>query len=123
MPLERRYASDHARALLAAGVAGPPSRLNQADEAFTSLDEHFGLTSGDAVGQATARLGLKRDAAQINPLIDRAVRLNPHGVFMEAYANRLRLAVVQGAILHYSDRDRWVFVEPVPPPESTFRLP
>jgi O-antigen ligase len=123
MPLERRYASDHARALLAAGVAGPPARLNEADEAFISLDERFGLTSGDAVGQATARLGLKRDAAEINPLIDRAVRLNPHGVFMEAYANRLRLAVAQGAILHYSDRDRWVFVEPAPPPESTFSLP
>jgi O-antigen ligase len=123
MPLERRYATDHARALLAAGVAGPPSRLNEADEAFIALDEDFGLTSGDAVGQATARLGLKRDPAEINPLIDRAVRLNPYGVFMEAYANRLRLAVVQGAILYYSDRDRWVFVEPAPPPESTFKLP
>ena len=123
MPLERRYATDHARALLAAGVKGPVSRLNEADEAFIALDEDFGLTSGDAVGQATARLGLKREASQINPLIDRAVRLNPYGVFMEGYANRLRLAVAQGAILHYSDRDRWVFVEPVPLPESTFRLP
>ncbi len=123
MPLERRYATEHARALLAAGVYGPPARLNEADNAFLALDEDFGLTSGDAVGQATARLGLKRDAVQITPLIDRAVRLNPYGVFMEAYANRLRLAVVQGAVLHYSDRDRWVFVEPIPPPESTFRLP
>lgn len=123
MPLERRYATDQARALLAAGVKGPPARLVEADEAFIALDEDFGLTSGDAIAQATARLGLNRSSAEVTPLIDRAVRLNPHGVFTEAYANRLRLAVAQGATLHYSDRDRWVFVEPAPPAESTSPAP
>ncbi len=113
MPLERHYATEHARALLAAGVDGPPSRLVDADEAFAQLDEDFGLAAGDALGQATARLGLKRPADLIVPLIDRALELNPHGMFMTGYTNRMRLAVEQGAVLKYSDRDRWVFVEPI----------
>ncbi|MEO8540751.1 MAG: O-antigen ligase family protein [bacterium] len=123
MPLERHYATEHARSLLAAGVSGPPQRLRAADIAFAQLDQDFGFTAGDAIGQATARIGLALDPSRINPVIDRAFALNPNGVFMERYTHRLRAALIQGATLHYSDRDRWVFVEANPPPESTSATP
>lgn len=111
MPLERRYATDYARSLLAAGVDGPPGRLRDAEEAFTELQTDFGFTSGDAIGLATARIGLHADASRIAPVIDEALRLNPHGVSMAAYTQVLRDAVVRGGTLHYADRDRWVYVE------------
>lgn len=114
MPFERRYATDHARALLAAGVGGPPARLEAANRALTDLDRDFGFTSGDAFAQATARIGLGEDADRVNPLIERAVKLNPHGVATEWYAGQLRMAAASGGILRYSERDRWVFVEPLP---------
>jgi hypothetical protein len=91
--------------------------------AFLALDEKFGFTAGDAIGQATARLGLGRDESAVIPLVDRALRLNPTGVYMERYTNRLRAAARHGAILHYSQRDGWVYVEPKLPPESTVAEP
>lgn len=114
MPFERRYATDHARALLAAGVNGPPARLQAADRALADLDRDFGFTSGDAFAQATARIGLGEDADRVNPLIERAVELNPYGVATEWYAGELRMALARGGTLRYSERDRWAFVEPLP---------
>ncbi len=110
MPLERHYEAEQPRALLAAGVDGASANLEKADEAFAELDREFGLTAGDVIGQATAQIGLNASASSVLRLIERARLLNPHGVSMAEYVERMKLAAVEGGVLHYSESDRWVYV-------------
>lgn len=112
MPFERRYKAEIPQSLLAAGVSGGAPYLTDADHAFEQLEEDFGFTAGDALGQAAARIGLQEDSEAVAPLIDEALRLNPHGVSMADYTGKLRRASVVGGTLHYSDSDHWVYVEP-----------
>lgn len=112
MPLERRYADARAEAHLAAAVDGPPSELDRADAAFERLDRRFGFTAGDALGQAAAWIILGRDPDATRALIERALRLNPHGVSMEWYTGQLLSALDAGGTLAYSQRDHWTYIEP-----------
>lgn len=111
LPFERRYAAQGAESLLAAGVLGGLPFLQEATLAYESFDSQFGFSSGEAIGLATARIGLGA-ATGIDPIIDRSLQLNPHGVSMKAYTDTLRTAAQTGGTLHYSEKDRWVYVVP-----------
>ena len=113
LPTERTYATAVAESWLAAGVEGGPPALQHAVATYESFDADFGFASGEAIGLVTARIGLGETSA-LGPLIDRALRLNPHGVSMAAYAVALRLAAAGGGTIHYSEKDHWVFVVPGP---------
>ena len=113
LPTERTYATAVAESWLAAGVEGGPPALQHAVATYESFDADFGFASGEAIGLVTARIGLGETTA-LGPLIDRALRLNPHGVSMAAYAVTLRSAAAGGGTIHYSEKDHWVFVVPGP---------
>ena len=118
MPFERKYAAAVAESWLAESVDHGAPALQQTVIAYESFDNHFGFASTQALGLVTARIGL-RDTTGLDRLVDRCLRLNPHGVSMEEYTARLRLAAASGGTLHYSQKDRWVFV--VPSADSTPR--
>lgn len=115
VPFSRSYASSHAHALLAQGSTGDQDALRAANDAYGEMDDLFGLDSGDSIARATALIGLGRPAAQVQPSIDRARRLNPHGVFIDEYAATLELAARTGGTLRWVAKDRWVVVTPNEP--------
>jgi hypothetical protein len=75
------------------------------------FDDRFGLSAGEAIGLATARIGLREPAGEVLPVVDRARDLNPYGVFIDRYTARLRRAATSGGTLHFATNDRWVIVE------------
>jgi hypothetical protein len=111
LPFERSYARREAASWLAAGALSDPPSLWKAESAYTRFDDRFGMAAGEAIGLATARIGLGEPPQDVLPVIDRALRLNPHGVFMRDYVARLRLAATAGGTLHFARKDRWVYVE------------
>ncbi len=111
LPFERTYAAAVARSWLAAGVEGGAPSLQTAVTSYESFDADFGFASSEAIGMATARIGL-REGTGLAALIDRGSALNPHGVSMTRYSAVLRLAAENGGFLRYSQRDHWVFVVP-----------
>jgi len=115
VPFSRRYASDHAYALLATGSTGDTEALRAANDAYDTFDETFGMASGDAIARATALIGLGRPASQVRPFIERARRLNPHGVYIDEYTTILEQAAETGGTLRYVEKDHWVVVTPNPP--------
>ncbi len=111
MPVEPAYARREGASWLAAGITSGRPSLLEAEHTFTRMDNRFGLTSSDAIALATAKIGLRRPAAEIIPVIDEVLRANPYGVFLDRYTRRLRMAAVYGAVLRYQPKDRWVFVD------------
>ncbi len=109
-PFERHYAGREAAAWLAAGVGGGRGALTVAEQRYLGFDERFGLGSDEALGLAAARIGLGRPAAEVFPVIDLAVDLNPHGLNMPSYAATLRDAAVEGGVLRYWEEERSVYV-------------
>ncbi|MCC6388753.1 MAG: O-antigen ligase family protein [Dehalococcoidia bacterium] len=114
VPFSRRYASEHAYALLARGSTGDTEALRAANDAYARFDDLFGMESGDAIARATALIGLGRPESQVRPFIERARRLNPHGVYIDAYTAILEEAARNGGTLRYVEKDRWVAVTPKP---------
>lgn len=110
MPIERVYVRREASSWLAAGIHGEAGSLGNAGRAFERMDRWFGLSSSDAISLATVQLGLGEPPASIIPTVERAASLSPHSLATRNYVPRLRQAVVIGGTLHYSARDRWVFV-------------
>lgn len=111
LPFERQYARREAESWLAAGAAPDRLALEHAEAVYERFDGRFGFSAAEAIGLATARIGLHQPASEIIPVVDKALALNPHGVFMEDYTARLRVAATTGAVLRYSARDRWVYVD------------
>lgn len=111
-PFERHYARTYAESLLAAALPGDPQGLRKARTALEQFDADFGFASNEALAMATVLIGLKAPPNAVLPAIDLAVELNPHGRFITPYAGVLRQAASAGGTLHYSRRDRWVFVQP-----------
>lgn len=111
LPFERSYAAAVAESWLAAGVTVGEPALVKSVAAYTSFDGRFGFASGEAIGLATARVGLG-ETVGLARLVDRAVSLNPHGVSMAKYADTMRLAASAGGTIHYSEKDHWVYVVP-----------
>jgi hypothetical protein len=111
LPFERSYARREAASWLAAGALSDPPSLWKAESAYERFDDRYGMAAGEAIGLATARIGLGEPPQDVLPVIDRALRLNPHGVFMRDYVARLRLAATAGGTLHFARKDRWVYVE------------
>ena len=109
LPFERHYAAKVAVALLATGVGGGSPSLRESIRAYESFDRQFGFSSAEAIGLATARIGLG-DTTGIDALVARSLQLNPQGVSMQAYTETLRAAAKAGGTLHYSAKDRWVYV-------------
>ncbi len=114
VPFSRRYASEHAYALLARGSNGDTEALRAANDAYASFDDLFGMDSGDAIARATALIGLGRPESQVRPFIERARALNPHGVYIDAYTAILEAAARDGGTLRYEEKDHWVVVTPKP---------
>jgi len=112
MPLEHRYARAEADAWLAEGASGNRDALARAERTYEHIDNAFGLTSTDAMGLATARIGLGLPASQVLPVIDTMIHANPHGVTTASYSATLRKAAVNGGELHFTITDLWVSVTP-----------
>ena len=112
LPISHHYASEQARALIAAGAEGDRRFLVRAKQVLERIDREHGLSSGEAIDLATVRIGLSDPVGETVTLIDRAASLNPHGVATESYTATLRQAAREGGILVYSKHDRWVFVVP-----------
>ena len=110
MPLEHRYARATADAWLAEGATGNREALVRAEETYAGIESNFSLTSTDAMGFATAKIGLGRPANEILPVIDTMVRANPYGVTMASYSATLRKAAANGGQLHFTVTDLWVSV-------------
>ena len=115
MPLERRYAQNEAESWLAAGVDGDRDSLERAADAYESFEDGFGFSSGEAFGLAAARFGLGNQPPAILSQVDRGIALNPHGVSVDWYVERIRTAVRDGGTLRYSQKDHWTFIEPNQP--------
>ncbi len=114
LPLERRYARSEAAALLGAGSEGDRPALVAAESKYADIDEDFGFSAGEAIGLATARIGLGEPADRITSAVAEALALNPYGVSMQAYTAQLIQAAKARGALRYSDTDRWVYVEVTP---------
>jgi O-antigen ligase len=112
MPLEHRYARAVADTWLAEGASGNRTALARAEQAYEGIQTDFVLTSTDAMGLATARIGLQRPAGEIMPVIDTMVETNPHGITTASYSATLRKAAVNGGTLHFTVTDLWVSVTP-----------
>lgn len=112
-PSERSYRSDEARAWLAAGTRGDDDAVRRARATLAEFDRDFGLAAGEAIDLATALIGLDAPPEQVEAVVARALRLNPHGVAMAEYTRTLREAAAAGGILVYSPRDHWVYVVPL----------
>ena len=110
MPIERAYLRGEASSWLAAGVYEDANDLGKARTAFERMDSWFGLSSGDAIGLATAQIGLGEPQASIMPTVERAGALSPRSIATRTYVPRLRQAALVGGTLHFAPRDRWVFV-------------
>lgn len=115
MPLTRDYSRREAQAYLAAGLADTAA-FNDADRAFSRFEDRFGSTSAELFSQAAARIGANRPPAEVDEVVDLAVRRNPHGVYVQAYAEQLRAAARGGAQLVYCESARVVVVAPSPLP-------
>lgn len=112
LPFERQYARRHAESLVAAALPADPEKLREAQAVLQQFDADFGFSSNEALAMATVLIGLKAPPNAILPLVERAVELNPHGRFITPYSQVLAEAATAGGTLHYSHRDRWVFVQP-----------
>lgn len=116
-PLEPAYVRQEGEAWLArAVVTGSNADLQRSLAAFSELEDRFAAAAGDHFGVATALIGLHQEPAAVLTSVDLAVKANPYGVASRAYASVLRYAAVAGGRLRYSERDRWVYVEPLSPP-------
>ncbi len=113
IPFERQYASREANAWLAAGAVGPSEGLVQSRKAFVDFNRRFGYSAAEAIGRATAGIGLKEPSQSVVSMVDRAERLNPRGLSMASYASTLRLAASRGGVLRVSEPDHTVYVEPL----------
>ena len=109
-PLVRDYKSREGKSWLAAGVPGDRNALENANRAFADLEDDYSLTFDDAIAYASAKLALARPVAESDAAIDRAVELNPEGIFTADYTARLREAARKGAVLEYEIERRWVVV-------------
>lgn len=111
MPVEPAYLRREGVSWLAAGIKDGRPALLEAERTLSQMDDRFPMTSSDAIALATAKIGLRRPSEEIAPVIDQVLKVNPYGVFLDRYTQRLRTAAERGAVLRYQPRDRWVFVD------------
>ena len=114
-PFERQYAQKVAETWLAASV-NDLGNLAKAEDAYEDLDDNFGFVSGDALSAASAKIVAGDDPDGAKKLIERAIKLNPYGVAITQYTEIQRRAIVNGAILQYSQKHHWTYIDARPAP-------
>jgi O-antigen ligase len=111
MPFERHYAQGTAGSWAADAVLGPRESVARAESAYTRLDRKVGFSAGDALALAALGIIAGDDPSRVTGLIDRSLELNPHGIAMQPYTQRLRAALTDGGLLRYSRKDHWVYIQ------------
>jgi hypothetical protein len=113
MPFERDYARRETVALVAA-ASEDPTKLPEAERALRRFDRRFGFGAGDAFNLAAVLVAEGRPEEEVAAAVERAIRLNPHGLATAAYAATVMRAAHEGGVLVYDEADRWTVVVPLP---------
>ena len=72
------------------------------------------MVSNDSLSAAAVAIAAGENPAEVNTLIDRAIALNPHGVAIIEYTDILKRALVDGAIVQYSQKHHWTYIDARP---------